>query len=116
MLEYIGGHQFEKGEILVKRAAWFFEDRDEYFQIGVHLMHRRNLISHGRPILASDKEELAFQIRDFLAPLFGAILTNPFSFTEIEELWKFCDLPTDQAVRKRQEYLLKSAVKFRGER
>ncbi|MCF6305125.1 MAG: hypothetical protein L3J33_07130 [Rhodobacteraceae bacterium] len=116
LLEAIGGHPFEKGETLVKRAAWFFENRDEMFQIGIHLMHRRNLISHGRPIQANDKEGLAFQMKEFLTPFLRTILTNPFSFKDIEELWKFCDLPTNKEMRKRQMYLLKCGVEFRQEK
>lgn len=115
LLESIGGRPREKGEILVKRAAWFFEDRQEMYQIGLHLMHRRNLISHGRPVRADDNERLAFQMKEFLTPIFRAVLTNPFSFKDIDEFWKFCDLPTDRASRERQIYLLESGATFRRE-
>ena len=78
LLEAIGGHPREKSEVLVKRAAWFFENRDEQYQIGLHLMHRRNLISHGRPMREDNHEGLAFQMKQFVTPFLHAYLTNPF--------------------------------------
>ncbi|MEP2532163.1 hypothetical protein [Shimia sp.] len=115
LLEAIGGHSREKGEILVKRAAWFFENRDEQYQIGLHLMHRRNLISHGRPVKDNSNEGLAFQMKQFLTPFLHAFLTNPFNFKNIEEFWSFCDLPVDRQVRLRKAYLLECRTRFRRE-
>ena len=89
LLEAIGGHSREKSETLVKRAAWFFENRDEYYQIGLHLMHRRNLVSHGRPVKDDGNENLAFQMKEFITPFFRAFLTNPFRFQDLSELWSF---------------------------
>lgn len=116
LLEAIGGREREKSETLVKRAAWFFEDVEVKTQMGFHLMHRRHLISHGRPIEASDNEGLAFQMKEFVKPLLCAVLTNPFKFKTIEELWEFCDLPLDQDVCKRKLDHLEFAAKFRREK
>ena len=116
LLEAIGGHSREKSETLVKRAAWFFEEREEYYQIGLHLMHRRNLISHGRPVRDESNEGLAFQMKEFLTPFLHVFLTNPFNFRDTEELWNFCDLPVDKTTRQRQAHLLECSAKFRGER
>ncbi|MEP1443395.1 MAG: hypothetical protein ABJK39_10355 [Hyphomicrobiales bacterium] len=116
LLEAIGGNPREKSETLVKRAAWFFEDVEVKTQMGLHLMHRRNEISHGRPIEASDNEGLAFQMKEFVAPFLHAVLTNPFKFKTIEELWEFCDLPLDQEVRKRKLDHLERAARFRKEK
>lgn len=115
LLEAIGGHSREKSETLVKRAAWFFEHRDEQYQIGLHLMQRRNLISHGRPVKGESYEGLAFQMKQFLRPFLHAFLTNPFNFESIEELWSFCDLPVDKRVRLRKAHLLRCSSKFRQE-
>ena len=115
LLEAIGGHSSENSETLVKRAAWFFEERDENFQIGLHLMQRRNLISHGRPIKDENSEGLVFQIKDFITPLLHAYLTNPFNFRSITEFWDFCDLPHDRSTRLRRAYLLECGAKFRRE-
>ncbi len=115
LLEAIGGHPREKGETLVKRAAWFFEHRDEHFQTGLHLMHRRHLISHGRPVRDESNEALSFQMKKFLEPLLFSFLTNPFNFESLEEFWSFCDLPVDRRARLRQSYLLQSSVEFRRE-
>lgn len=116
LLEAIAGTSHEKSETLVRRAAWFFAETDFQKQIGLHLMHRRNLISHGRPVKASDNEELAFQMREYIYPMFRAVLTNPFDFKDIEELWGFCDLPLDKKTRDRQTYLLECTSKFRSEK
>jgi len=115
LLEAIGGHSKEKSEVLVKRAAWFFENRDEQYQIGLHLMHRRNLISHGRPLKEDNHEGLAFQMKQFVAPLLHAYLTNPFNFQDLEEFWGFCDLPVDKNLRLRKAYILDCSAKFRQE-
>jgi len=113
LLEATAGHYREKSETLLRRAAWFFEERDEQFQIGLHLMHRRNLISHGRPVKGESYEGLAFQMKEFLTPFLHAFLTNPFNFRDIEEFWDFCDLPIDKPARMRQEYLLDCVAEFR---
>lgn len=115
LLEAIGGHSREKSEILVKRAAWFFENRDEQYQIGLHLMHRRNLISHGRPVKDDGNEGLAFQMKQFLTPFLHAFLTNPFNFKDIDEFWSFCDLPVDKQARLRKSHLLECSARFRRE-
>lgn len=115
LLEAIGGHRTEKSETLIRRAAWFFEDREFQYQVGRHLMERRNLISHGRPVRDASNESLAFQMKKFLTPLLHYFLTNPFKFESIEELWRFCDLPVDKNVRSRQSYLLDCSSKFRNE-
>lgn len=116
LLEIIAGNPHEKNETLVRRAAWFFSEADFQKQIGLHLMHRRNLISHGRPVKASDHEELAFQMREFIYPMFKAILMNPFKFKSIEEFWQFCDLPLEKETRDRQAYLLECTSTFRSEK
>lgn len=113
LLEAIAGHPAEKSATLVKRASWFFENTDEQYQIGLHLMERRNLISHGRAIKESDNEGLAFQMKEFLTPFLHAFLMNPFNLSSLEEFWAFCDLPVDEERRKRQAYLLSCASKFR---
>lgn len=115
LLEVVGGHTAEKSETLIKRAAWFFENRDEQYQVGLHLMQRRNLISHGRPVRDESYEGLAFQMKNFLAPLLHAFLTNPFNFESIEEFWSFCDLPVDKKMRSRKAHLLRCSSKFRRE-
>lgn len=115
LLEAIGGHSRENSETLVRRAAWFFEEREEHFQVGLHLMHRRNLISHGRPVRDHDNEGLAFQMKQFLEPFLHAFLTNPFNFKDIHEFRKFCDLPVDRGVREQQAHLLNCSAKFRRE-
>lgn len=116
LLEAIAGSPREKSETLIKRAAWFFEERDYYYQIGLHLMERRNLLSHGRPVKDESYEGLAFQMRDFVTPFLHAFLTNPFNFENVEEFWKFCDLPTDKRVRDRQAHLLECSSRFRQDR
>ena len=115
LLEAIGGHPREKSEVLVKRAAWFFENHDEQYQIGLHLMHRRNLISHGRPMKEDNHEGLAFQVKQFVTPFLHAYLTNPFKFQNLEEFWGFCDLPVDKHLRSRMAYKLECSTKFRQE-
>lgn len=115
LLEAIGGHSSENSETLVKRAAWFFEERDENIQIGLHLMYRRNLISHGRPLKDENNEGLVFQMKYFITPLLYSYLTNPFKFKSIKEFWDFCDLPHDRSTRLRRAYLLKCGAKFRRE-
>lgn len=115
LLEAIGGHSREKSETLVKRASWFFKDRDVQYQIGLHLMQRRNLISHGRPVKGENYEGLAFQMKQFLRPFLHSFLTNPFNFESIEEFWSFCDLPVDKRVRLRKAHLLDCSSKFRQE-
>lgn len=115
LLETIGGHKAERSEVLVRRAAWFFEDRELQYEVGRHLMERRNLISHGRPVRDENKESLAFQMKKFLTPFLHGFLTNPFNFESIEEFWSFCDLPVDRKVRSRKAYLLDCGSRFRRE-
>ena len=115
MLEATAGHYREESETLLRRAAWFFEERDDQVQIGLHLMHRRNLISHGRPVKGESYEGLAFQMKEFLTPFLHAFLANPFNFRDIEEFWDFCDLPIDKPARMRQAYLLDCVAEFRRE-
>lgn len=113
LLESIGGHKREKSETLIRRAAWFFENSEEKHEIGRHLMERRNLISHGRSIKDENNEVLAFQMKEFIRPLFLSILTNPFGFENLEELWSFCDLPTNRERRARRSYILSCGRKYR---
>ena len=115
LLEAIAGHPREKSETLVKRASWFYGESDEQHQFGLHLLERRNLISHGRSIKESDNEGLAFQMKEFLNPFLRVFLTNPCNLNSLEELWALCDLPIDRERRTRQAYLLSCASKFRQE-
>lgn len=115
LLEAIAGQKVEKSQTLIKRASWFFADSDEKYQFGLHLLERRNLISHGRAIKDENKECLAFQMKELLTPIFHAFLTNPFNFRRKEEFWRFCDLPIDKGERERQTYLLNCAARFREE-
>lgn len=115
LLERVGGHTQERGETLVKRAAWFFEDRDFYVQIGRHLLERRNLLSHGRPVRDQNQENLAFQVRDFISPILMSYLTNPFGFRTIDEFWDFCDMPVSKSTRQKRMKLLQLASKFRSQ-
>lgn len=115
LLEAIGGHRTEKSDVLIRRAAWFFENREEQYQIGLHLMERRNLLSHGRPVRDESNESLAFQMKNFLTPFLHTFLTNPFKFKSKEELWSFCDLPVDREIRARRSYILSCSSKFRRE-
>lgn len=122
LLEAIGGKDREKSETLVKRASWFFEDVEEEHQFGLHLMNRRHLISHGKPVRADDKERLAFQMKEFVSPLLHEVLINRWKFKTIEELWAFCDLPVSPIERQeqvkqrqRQLKLIEYSVKFRRE-
>lgn len=115
LLEAIAGHPREKSEKLVKRASWFFRNTEENYQVGLHLMERRNLISHGRAIKENDNERLAFQMKEFLTPFLHAFLMNPFDLSSLEEFWAFCDLPVNKERRIRQAYLLSCASKFRRE-
>lgn len=116
LLEAIAGPQREKSEKLVRRAAWFFEDRDFQYQIGLHLLARRNLISHGRSVKENSHEVLAFQMLGFMRPFLHAFLTNPFNFKTIEEFWEFCDLPVEKSVRLRRAHLLRCSARFRREK
>lgn len=115
LLEAIGGHKTERSEVLVRRAAWFFEDREFQYEVGRHLMERRNLISHGRPVKDKNNESLAFQMKKFLTPFLHGFLTNPFHFESIDEFWSFCDLPVDRKIRLRKAYLLDCGSRFRRE-
>lgn len=115
LLEAIAGHRREKSETLVRRASWYFKDTVENYQVGLHLMERRNLISHGRAIKESDNEGLAFQMKEFLTPILHAFLMNPFDLSSLEEFWAFCDLPVNKERRARQAYLLNCASTFRRE-
>jgi hypothetical protein len=115
LLESVGGNGAEKGETLVRRASWFFEDREFQFEVGRHLMERRNLISHGRPVRDESNESLAFQMKRFLRPLLLSFLTNPYKFQNLDEFWGFCDLPVDRQVRARRAYLLECSRRFRQE-
>lgn len=115
LLEIIGGGIKERSDTLVKRAACFFENRNEQYEIGRHLMERRNLISHGRPVMDNNNEGLAFQMKRFITPFIYTFLTNPFNFQSIQELWDFCDLPIDKEVRTRRAYILHCSSKYRRE-
>ena len=113
LLEFIGGDEGTKGDTLIKRAAFFYSDPTWAIEIGRHLKHRRNLISHGRSINDDSNETLAFQMKEFIAPLLKLFLTNPFNFEKEKDFWDFCDLPVDKTERDKLAKLLATAQKFR---
>ena len=113
LLEFIGGDEGTKGDTLIKRAAFLSSNPTLSKEIGMHLRHRRNLISHGRSINDASNETLAFQMKSFVGPLLETFLTNPFSFQKGKDLWDFCDLPVDKTERDKQAKLLATAQKFR---
>jgi hypothetical protein len=115
LLEFIGGDEGTKGDTLIKRAAFLTSDPTLSKEIGMHLRHRRNLISHGRSINDASNETLAFQMKSFVRPLLETFLTNPFSFQKEKDLWDFCDLPVDKTERDKQAKLLATAQKFRDQ-
>lgn len=115
LLEFIGGDEGTKGDTLIKRAAFLTSDPTLSKEIGMHLRHRRNLISHGRSINDASNETLAFQMKSFVRPLLETFLTNPFSFQKEKDLWDFCDLPVDKTERNKQAKLLATAQKFRDQ-
>ncbi len=116
MLELIAGPGFCRNDVLVDRVSSFFMENDQMQQLGRHLTHRRNSISHGTPIKADDDESMVFQVRMLIRPMLMHFLTNPFGFRELEELWAFADLDSERSKRERKEYLLECAAKFRKER
>ncbi|WP_106743781.1 hypothetical protein [Yoonia maritima] len=115
LLELIAGPNYTKNDLLVERAASFFRDRKEMRELGRHLMHRRNSISHGKPIRADDSESLVFQVRSLIQPMLMNFLTNPFEFSQLTEFWSFADLDESTEKRERQKYLLECAARFRKE-
>lgn len=115
LLEFIGGDEGTKGDTLIKRAAFLSSNPTLSKEIGMHLRHRRNLISHGRSINDASNETLAFQMKSFVRPLLETFLTNPFSFQKEKDLWDFCDLPVDKTERDKQAKLLATAQKFRDQ-
>lgn len=116
LLEAIAGKKNEKSVQLVVRASWFFEANKEYYEKGLHLKHRRDLISHGRPVKDQGDESLAFQMKQFLQPFLLHFLINPYNFKSIEELWEFCDLPVDPDERERKIRLISHSQRFREEK
>ena len=115
LLEFIGGDEGTKGDTLIKRAAFLTSDPTLNKEIGMHLKHRRNLISHGRSINDASNETLAFQMKSFVDPLVETFLTNPFSFQKEKDLWDFCDLPVDKTERDKQAKMLATAQKVRDQ-
>jgi hypothetical protein len=114
LLEYIAGPDYSKGDLYVSRAAFFFQESNIAKQIGLHLLHRRNSISHGSVVEAHDGEVLRFQIRRLLRPILMNFIRNPYKFKNVEEFWSFCDVPKDKNLVRRRMHVLKSAEKYRG--
>lgn len=112
VLEFIGGSQNTKTDTKILRAANMFHERSEQLLVGRHLNYRRNFIVHGKPIDGGDKVVLAYQMRDFLWPLMRLFIMNPFNFESKEELWSFCDLPSDADTRERLRRALDLADRF----
>lgn len=115
LLEYIGGSDSTRYETLIRRAAFYFEEADEMYQLGQHLMFRRNAISHGKRIQSDDGEAIRFQMIEFVEPLLDSFLRNPFEFLSLEEFWSFCDQPVEKEKRERLSFVLESVRKFRRE-
>jgi hypothetical protein len=123
LFEYISGTQQDSYDLKVERASNLFENNMDYNLLGKHLLLRRNLISHGRPILNDDEEVLVFQILQLVVPFIERFILNALSFTSPKELWEFLELPANREKRttekenlRRRLVLLRKAAHFRYEK
>ena len=123
LFENSTGEDREEAKLKINRASNIFKDNVRYRITGKHLLVRRNLISHGKPINLNDGETLAFQMREFIHPYLIGFILNGFSFRSTKEFWNFLDLPPSKEKREREQKnlnrrlkLLKKAAIFRGEK
>ena len=120
LFEEISGPRQDKRKKKLARVSNVFQDDSEHRVIGKHLALRRNLITHGQPIVIGDEETLAFQMLRFVHPYLCRFIWNPFSLATKEEFWEFLDLPVSQSDRtaeaerlRRRLSLLDKARQFR---
>ncbi|MBL3576336.1 hypothetical protein [Rhodovulum sulfidophilum] len=112
LFEEISGSRGEKINDKVKRAANIYKKSTQQRIVGKHLKVRRNSLTHGHKIEASDEEMLAFQMLHFLAPLLEHYILNGFRFSKQDELWEFLDLPEGRSERQAMENDLNNKLKL----
>lgn len=97
----------------VRRASFFYEERDHAKQILNHLRERRNRAVHQGTHI-EDSETIVFEMKRFCERIIWFMMFNSLNLKSIEEYRQFLDSPIDEDVIDRKIRILKSAKKFLG--
>ncbi len=114
LLEYLTNtNKNESHKDTVKRASFFFQERDYAIQVLNHLREHRNRAVHTGES-NQHIETLLYQLKSFVEAILEFQIANKYNFSNRDELSQFMNLPADAKVLKRRQAMINNALKFIG--
>lgn len=111
ILEKVTGTVGGRYDETVKRAVWFFDDRDLAAEmLGAMRLHRNRLVHSARS--GDDQDQPAYLVKRFVEPHIIHLLRNDFRITRLDEYGQRLALPTDASLLRRERARLDSAIKL----
>jgi len=115
LLEYLTNtNENESHKDTVKRASFFFKEREYAKQVLNHLRDHRNKAVHTGESNQSI-ETLLYQLKNFVEVVLEFQIANKFNFSSRKELTQLMDLPVDVSELKRRKTMINHALKFMGQ-
>jgi len=112
LLEYLTNtNENETHKETVKRASFFFQEREYAKQVLNHLRNHRNRSVHTGEN-NQDIEILLYQLKNFVEVILRFLIVNKFRFSNREELTQFMNLPDNTSELKRRKKLIENALNF----
>ncbi len=112
LLEYLTNtNENESHKDTVKRASFFFQEREYARQVLNHLRDHRNRSVHTGGS-NQNIETLLYQLKNFVEVVLEFQIANKFNFSSREELTQFMNLSEDVAELKRRKEMIGHALKF----
>jgi len=112
VLEALTGTQNARYDETVRRASFFYKNREREQQILQHLRLRRNQATH-HDKQYSDSETIVYQMKPFCEILLLYLINHSSQFANFDEYTQYLDLPTDPDILKQQINLRRLVLRFR---
>lgn len=113
LLEALTATQNASYKDTVKRASFFYSDREHAAQILNHLRERRNRAVHQGTHI-EDSEIIVYQMKRFCEKIMWFLLFHSRKLNSIDEYRQFLDSPPDTAVIDRNMRIMRAAKGFLG--
>jgi hypothetical protein len=112
LLETLTGTQKADYGQTVKRASFFYKDREYEQQVLNHLRERRNkAIHHGASY--DDSETIVYQMKSYCETIILFLIFHSSKFASFEEYQQYLDLSTDPVILSQQINLRKKVLRNR---
>ena len=110
VLTHSGGDNYK---VTIRRASFIFKEPDLHREILNHLRESRNAFVHSNKN-SDDIELYTYQLKRYIEALLLFHINNGRSFSNIQEVAEFLDLPIDLTVLSKKIRLSRLATRFRN--